>query len=368
MSVTSFIEMLYEKHYKKLLIIPIILLIIFLLIVLVAPGVKQGLDLKGGTRIIVRTSQAIDVSAVELILKNKFDLKELQVSSVSSPAGNGLTVIFSEIPAVESISSDLQNARIALDAKNESDAIALMNLSISKSAKVTNLEGLGVKPDNSKKLLEFSTQAMLLAKQSINENIQKTILSTLKVSQENALVQLKEVGPTLGKNFWNTALLIAGLAIIFIAIIIFVLFRELIPSLAIIFSAIFDCLFALAFMAIAGMPLSLVSIPSLLMLVGYSIDTDILLTTRVLKRTEGTPASRASRSFNTGSTMTITTIAATIVMMTVAYFAQIVVVFDIAILLFFGLLGDLVWTWLGNAPILLWFVEHRQKKLNGGSK
>ena len=126
-------------------------------------------------------------------------------------------------------------------------------------------------------------------------------------------------------------------------------------------SAAFDVLTALAFMAVFQVPVSLVSIPALLMLIGYSIDTDVMLTARVLKRTHATPVIRAVESMETGLTMTITSLAAAFLMMVLSSFAQIIILFQIAFVLTFGLFGDLVATWLLNAPLLLMY-KNRKKK------
>jgi len=120
-------------------------------------------------------------------------------------------------------------------------------------------------------------------------------------------------------------------------------------------------------MAFFGIPVSLSSIASLLMLIGYSIDTDILLTTRVLKKKEGTARERATDSMLTGMTMTSTALAAAAVMLVISLFNQMTVIFDIAIILVGGLAGDIIGTWLWNAPILLWYAEHKEKKRHSGN-
>ena len=143
---------------------------------------------------------------------------------------------------------------------------------------------------------------------------------------------------------------------------IFFFFREFVPSIAVIMSAVLDISCALALMALFHIPLSLSSIPALLMLVGYSVDTDIMLTTRILKRKEGTAADRTVEAMKTGLTMTFTTLAALTVMIAVSFTSQMFVIFEIATVLLFGLLGDLPSTWLMNAPILLWYAEKKEKK------
>ncbi|MCR4368773.1 MAG: MMPL family transporter, partial [archaeon] len=168
--------------------------------------------------------------------------------------------------------------------------------------------------------------------------------------------------PSLGENFYQTGILVSAIAIILVIIVIFLFFREVIPSGAILLAIIFDIAGALGLMSIFGIPLSLATIPALVMLIGYSVDTDVMLTTRVLKRKEGTPRERAHESMITGLTMTLTTLAALTVMIILSYFSQLEVVFQIAAVLLFGLCADLISTWLMNAPILLWYVEKKEGK------
>ncbi|MDO8538664.1 MAG: protein translocase subunit SecF, partial [archaeon] len=172
--------------------------------------------------------------------------------------------------------------------------------------------------------------------------------------------QLREVGSSLGESFWQNAITITIASMILIIIVVFVFFRELVPSLAIIAAAIFDILCALGLMAWFGVNLSLATIPAVLSLVGYSIGTDILLTTRLLKRKEKTSSERTMDAFKTGITMTITTLVAVIVLLGFAYFYQMLIVFEISIVLLFGLIGDVISTWMMNAPILLMYLEKKK--------
>jgi len=113
-----------------------------------------------------------------------------------------------------------------------------------------------------------------------------------------------------------------------------------------------------------GLPLSLTTIPALLMLVGYSVDTDILLSTKLLKHRTTDPFTAANDSMKTGLTMTITTIVTVVIMIIVSYFTQMLIVLEIASILFFGLLGDLVSTWYFNAPALIVYVKNKEKNKN----
>lgn len=94
------------------------------------------------------------------------------------------------------------------------------------------------------------------------------------------------------------------------------------------------------------------------MLIGYSVDTDILLTTRVLKKGEGSVNKRIYSSFKTGMFMTITALIAVSPALFVVTglpesFRQ------IFFILFIGLLADIVNTWFTNASVIKWYAHKR---------
>jgi len=95
------------------------------------------------------------------------------------------------------------------------------------------------------------------------------------------------------------------------------------------------------------------------MLIGYSVDTDILLSTRVLKRKEGSIMDRVYNAMRTGLTMSATTLSAVLVAL---IFVQSEIVKQIMIILFIGLLVDLIMTWIQNVGILRIYLEKKRKK------
>jgi len=150
------------------------------------------------------------------------------------------------------------------------------------------------------------------------------------------------------------------MAFLAMSLVVFITFRVPIPSLAVILCGFSDIIFALAMVNLFGIKLSTAGFAAFLMLIGYSIDTDILLSTRVLKRKEGTVNERTIQSMRTGLTMTGAAIATVVV----SYFiTNSEVVKQIMIILFFGLIADIPFTWIQNAGILRWYVEEHNKNV-----
>jgi len=115
-------------------------------------------------------------------------------------------------------------------------------------------------------------------------------------------------GSSLSESFYKQLLIAILFAFVLMAIVVFIIFRTLVPSTAVILSAFADILMTLVFVNILGMKISSAGIIAFLMLIGYSVDTDILLTTRILKRREGNLNQRILGAFKTGITMTLTSL------------------------------------------------------------
>ena len=148
------------------------------------------------------------------------------------------------------------------------------------------------------------------------------------------------------------------LAFIFMGFVVFLYFRTIIPSLAVILAAFSDIIVTLAIINLLGIKVSTAGIAAFLMLIGYSVDTDILLTTRMLKRKEGSLNERIMEAMKTGLTMTITTL--TVVTLTLI-FSQSNTIQQIMLILFIGLFVDIINTWIQNVGILRWYLEKHGK-------
>jgi len=157
---------------------------------------------------------------------------------------------------------------------------------------------------------------------------------------------------TVGSEFQSTAIKAIIFAFIGMAIIVFLVFRTPIPSMAVVLSAASDIVITMALMSLLNVTLTLGTIAALLMVIGYSVDSDILLTTRLLKR-RGDINNKVQSAMKTGVTMTLTTLSAVIVLFIVS---QNPTLDSIAIVLIFALTIDLLNTWMLNTGILLWFL------------
>ena len=143
------------------------------------------------------------------------------------------------------------------------------------------------------------------------------------------------------------------------AIVVFIQFKSFVPSLAVILSAFADIFFTLILINFFGIQLSTAGIVAFLMLIGYSVDTDILLTNKVLKREGGSVNQKIFKSFKTGIIMTLTSIVAVLAaFIIVGPFSS--VLSQIFLIMIIGLSFDIVNTWLTNVSIIKWYALRKK--------
>jgi preprotein translocase subunit SecF len=174
---------------------------------------------------------------------------------------------------------------------------------------------------------------------------------------------IESVGPVLGEIFFQQALLAFLAAFVLMAIVVFMLFRSPVPSGTVILSVIVDIGVTLGIMNLLHIELSLPVLAALLTLIGYSVDTDILLTTNMLRSHETAMIERITNGMKTGLLMTATTLTA----LTALYFITGSLVLErIALVLIIGLCIDVFATWFTNVGILRYYLELKSR--HGGAK
>lgn len=176
------------------------------------------------------------------------------------------------------------------------------------------------------------------------------------------VISYNAIGPILSEEAMTQVYWAMAFAFLFMSITVFIIFREPVPSIAVILAAASDIIISMGGMSLFNIPLSIASVGALLMLIGYSVDTDILLTTRLLKRKEGTLVERAREAMKTGMTMSITAIASMVVLYLVTIFLipEATTLTNIAAVLMIGLVADILTTWFMNLGILRWYVEAKK--------
>ena len=247
---------------------------------------------------------------------------------------------------------ELRGGSIAILKMNEP-----VNSSVLENQLKTSLNNQGVNVEEVDVISNRNLDVTIQMGNEINSTtFEKAIGDKANITSYNA------IGPVLSKEAMTQTYWAMGFAFLFMSISVFIIFREIIPSIGVILAAACDIIIAIGGMSLFHIPLSIASVGAILMLIGYSVDTDILLTTRILKRRNGTVVERAQEAMKTGMTMTITAISSMIVLyvVTIVFIPEASTLSDIAAVLILGLVADILTTWLMNLGILRWYVEGRQ--------
>ncbi len=281
------LEAFYNKNYRKLLVIPVVLLL-FSIVYLVIFSFQQG---------------------------------DIFRKDVSLQGGVSATFYVNKLLDINDIRSLLSKEL------RDSDVIVRSLVGIERARSGFIIEASNIDVDTLKQLLENNFDIIL--------------------NDENFFVE--ETGSRLGEGFYKDMVRALIIAFVLMGIVVFITYRSIVPSFAVIASAFMDIVVTIAVIDILGIRISSAGFAALILLTGYSVDTDILLTTRVLRRREGTIWDRIKSSMATGLTMSATTVGAMIVgyiFSTSAVFKQMFIIITI------GIFVDVIATYLMNAGIL----------------
>ena len=292
---------IYDKKYKLLLIIPFLILFLALIqisyqIYTTGDFIKKDVSLKGGVTITIPFDKDLNIAQIEKQLSSSFPHNDVSVRSLRS-AGTVVGII---------VEADINgNDKAQVDKLLNSIDIALK----------------------------------------------------IELSKVNYGIEI--IGSSLGASFFKESLIALAVAFLFMGLVVLIYFRTFIPSIAVILAAFSDMVVALAVINILDIKIGTAGIAAFLMLIGYSVDTDILLTVRVLKRKEGTVMDRIISSIKTGMTETLTAIVAVVVAL---FVTQSEVIRQIMMILLIGLIADIFNTWIQNVGLLRIYVEKKAKK------
>ena len=218
-------------------------------------------------------------------------------------------------------------------------------------------------PDISiRKLTDITTgeaNSYIIETSSQPEEIKPAIEIILGYSLTEQNSNIEFTGPSLSQSFYKQLITALIISFILMSLVIFFLFRTFVPSIAVIFAAFSDIVMPLALINYLGIKVSAAGIAAFLMIIGYSVDDNVLLTTRVLRRKTGNVNQRIFGAFKTGIFMTTTALIAIVPAFFIVSalpdsFRQIFFILSL------GLIADIFNTWLTNAGIIKWYCKRRR--------
>ncbi len=352
----------YEsKHYKLYFIVPVVLILISLFFI---PHIPQGIDLKGGLLITIFSKNEVTPAQIQQIQASLAEFNPSSVRTFSSPAGNGIEI---ELPSDDTLTkgeqllsemNSLNSQYVQAEISHSATAEQLRVQVLGKAKELNSLFSTVPLDADVQKAVDQAQQVFLNSRSAYRERISKALSNVVPVDTAS----FQEVGSSLSKFFVMKTEQVVLYSFIFSAIVIFLVFRALAPSLAVIFGAVADITITAGVMGLLGIPLTLASVAALLMLIGFSLDTDVLLTARVLKRKEGTPAQRAFDTMKTALTMNASVLISFGVLLLLSIWLQVPFYYQVGSVAVIGALVDSIATWMGNAPLILWTIERKEKK------
>ncbi len=172
---------------------------------------------------------------------------------------------------------------------------------------------------------------------------------------------VEESSSALSESFFRSVVKSIVIAFVFMSAMVFIYFKLPFRSFAVILAGFSDLIETIAFMQIFGIKLSTGGVAALLMLIGYSVDADILLSARVLKQQHASTMDAIYGSIKTGLMMQITAVAA----LTVLYIATPAAMLkQISIILIIGLCVGMLNAWIQNAGLLRSYLEWKKEHGN----
>jgi preprotein translocase subunit SecF len=165
-------------------------------------------------------------------------------------------------------------------------------------------------------------------------------------------------GASIAENFFHESLIIIMVSFVFMSLVVLYYFRSIIPAISITFSTIADVVVVIGMLNLLGEPMSVAGIGALLMLIGLSTDSDMLLAANIIKNKEEGLMDRLKKGFKTELTMTLAAITTALVMY---FLTSIDMIRSIALILLIGSLSDLINTWVLSAGLQRIFMEKKRR-------
>ena len=190
------------------------------------------------------------------------------------------------------------------------------------------------------------------------QQLQDLSAEKLGIELDSTNSNLEIIGSSLSQSFFQDTILAVIIAFIFMGIVVFIYFRNPAASGAVMLAAFSDIVVTIAIVNILGIKIGGGGIAAFLMMIGYSVDTDILLSVKVFKRKEGSVMDRIYSAMKTGLTMNVTTIVAISIAL---IFTTSEVIAQIMTILLIGLFVDIINTWIQNVGIIRYYLERKNE-------
>lgn len=185
------------------------------------------------------------------------------------------------------------------------------------------------------------------------------VLKTLSQNSYNfSQYSIQTTGPAIGADFFKQALIVLAISFIFMAVTVFVMFKNPIPSIYLILTVVADLVETFVFTQILGIKLSLAVFAALLLLIGAAVGDNVMFTTRLLKSDPKDHEKIIKRTFKTGMTMFA---AVQVAFASLLIIAASTVITQIAAISIIGGILDVMNSWSLNLGLLMLYIMRKIK-------
>lgn len=327
---------LYENHYKKMLIFTFLILILSISQIAyqystTGDFIDKDVSLKGG--ITVSIQKTADISEIESFLSDKFAGADILVREINS-IGNNLGIV------VEASDVDSQELVNALTEK----------MSLTKDQYSVEIVGGSLGASFFREVFKSLLIAFMLIGTVVFIYFSKDLWPRVIAAV---------LGAATGLFIYFSSGIVTGIiCFILIAALFYIFFKYSIPSVGVILAVFSNIIGTVAVVNLLGIKIGTAGIAAFLMLIGYGVDANILLTTRLLNRKDESIFSSTIGAAKTGLMLIATAVVAIVIALVLAQAEAIKQIMTIVLI---GLLFDIFNTWVQNVAILRWYFERKQK-------
>lgn len=183
------------------------------------------------------------------------------------------------------------------------------------------------------------------------------VISLVNTSFPGAEYDIRTVGPSLSESFMEGAQKAILFSFVAMGIILAFIFKQRIVAFTIVLSGFLNVAEAAAYMTLFGIKLSPHTIGALLMLMGWSVNSEVLFDTKIFREVEGDPKKRATDAMKTAMTMTL---AISVSLLALYFVSTSSLIKDIVMVLLLGTIFDTINTWFQSLAMVLWYVEDKK--------
>ncbi len=321
----------YEKNFRNLIIF-LIVLCIFSAGMLIANYIRTGdviqrdVSLSGGISITIKTTQTIDMDALQRSLSSRFPDMSVNTRSLQISGESAGVIIEASKPEKEA-EITLYIESLFNSISEDDISVEIMGSALGKSFFQEMFKSL---------LVAFLFMGAVFYFYFSDNTLFKFIIIILASIEFIFL-------------FTTNDLLFLIVSLVVSSVTIFIYLKGSIPTLAALFAAFLDLFITLGIITALQVRLTSGGIAAFLMLIGYSIDTSILISTKLVKEGKKDGRSGLYDAMKTGMTMSLAGIAATGISFLLSnnYTLK-----QIMMILVIGLIINFITCWIGNVAIL----------------